>query len=84
MLKRNPNYTGNRPHHLNEIDFTPNVSQERSGRRDQGRQIDYSLDGAPPDQDRQLQARYGADSPAGRAGRQQYFIYPGEFSGTSP
>ena len=79
VLKRNPNYTGNRPHHLDEIDFTPNVSQERAVAEIKAGQIDYSLDGAPPDQDRQLQARYGTDSPAGRAGRQQYFIYPGPF-----
>ena len=81
VLKRNPNYTGNRPHHLNEIDFTPNVPQKQAVAEIKAGQIDYSLDGAPPDQDRQLQARYGADSPAGRAGRQQYFIYPGWWHG---
>jgi peptide/nickel transport system substrate-binding protein len=55
------------------------VSPERAVAEIKAGQIDYSLDGAPADQDRQLQARYGIDSPAGRAGRAQYFIYPGQF-----
>ena len=68
VLKRNPNYSGDRPHHLNEIDFTPNVPQKQAVAEIKAGQIDYSLDGAPPDQDRQLQARYGAEQP-GRQSR---------------
>jgi YVTN family beta-propeller protein len=73
VLKRNPNYTGSRPHHLDEIDFRPNVPQEQAVAEIAAGQADYSLDGAPRDQDGRLQARYGAASPAGRAGLQQYF-----------
>ena len=52
VLKRNPNYTGSRPHHFDEIDFRPNVPQERAVAEIEAGQADYSLDGAPPNRTR--------------------------------
>jgi YVTN family beta-propeller protein len=81
LLKRNPNYTGDRPHHLKAIAFIANVPSVEAVAEIKAGRVDYSLDGASTVNDGDLQARYGADSPAGRAGRQQYFIYPGVWHG---
>src|SRR6266540_1674447 len=39
-------------------------------------QADYAPDGIPPGTAARLTARYGAGSPAARAGRQRYFAEP--------
>jgi YVTN family beta-propeller protein len=76
VLKRNPNYGGARPHHLQEIDFTPNVPQAKALAEIEAGRVDYSLNGPPPDQAKRLAARYGPDSKAAKAGRQRYFVGP--------
>jgi YVTN family beta-propeller protein len=74
VLKRNPNYTGGRPHHLEEIDFTPNVPRTRATAEIEAGRIDYSIDGVPADQQTRLRSRYGPGSQAAKVGRQQYFV----------
>src|SRR3954449_5726112 len=47
VLKPNPNYHGPRPHHLAEIDFTPNTNQQTSFLQIDKGQADYDLYGTP-------------------------------------
>ncbi len=73
VLKRNPNYRGGRPHHLQEIDFTPGVPRAQAVAEIEAGRADYSLSSPPPDQAKRLRARYGPGSKAAKAGRQRYF-----------
>lgn len=76
IVKRNPNYTGPRPHRLAEIVFsspsafsTPlSIARVKAGAADYA--PDTLLSGSWPE----LNRRYGADSPAARAGHQRAFI----------
>jgi peptide/nickel transport system substrate-binding protein len=74
VLKRNPNYTGGRPHHLEEIDFTPYVPPKKAVSEIEAGRVDYSIDAVPPDQRTRLRSQYGPGSKAAKAGRQQYFV----------
>ncbi len=76
VLKRNPNYSGPRPRHAQEIDVQIGVGRTETVRDVEAGRVDYALDGIPPDQATRLTRRYGANSPAGKAGRQQYFVNP--------
>ena len=44
MLKRNPNYHGQRPHGLNEIDVSIGVPPDQSIREIEAGRADYTLD----------------------------------------
>ncbi len=77
VLKKNPNYTGNRPQNVDEIDFgqmtidqNPAVLELKSGT------IDYCPDCAPGAQTFALNQQYGAGSPSAKAGDQRFFITP--------
>jgi YVTN family beta-propeller protein len=76
VLKRNPNYGGGRPHRLQEIRVTVGVDKAESMRQIEAGSADYAIDGVPPEAVARLSARYGPESPAARAGRQQYFLNP--------
>jgi peptide/nickel transport system substrate-binding protein len=76
VLKRNPNYGGGRPHHLQEIRVTVGVDKAESVRQIEAGTADYAIDSVPPEAVVRLSARYGPGSPAARAGRQQYFLNP--------
>ena len=69
VLKRNPNYRGSRPHRLDRIELTVNVSPKRTDAEIQAGRVDYALDGPDPSDFRRLAARYGAGSPAARSGQ---------------
>jgi YVTN family beta-propeller protein len=73
VLRRNPNYTGPRPHRLREIVYTGGFSPQRSIARVVSGQTDYLPD--PPSKDK-LNGRYGLHSPAAQRGHQQLFINP--------
>jgi YVTN family beta-propeller protein len=77
VLKRNPNYTGDRPHRLQEIRVTIGVSPGQSIEQIEAGNTDYTLDyGLAAGAHARLASRYGPGSPAARAGRQRYFLSP--------
>jgi ABC-type transport system substrate-binding protein len=76
ILKRNPNYTGSRPHNLDRIIYTIGVPLEATALEVQKGQADYAADGLPPSVQSQLGRKFGAGSAAAKAGHQQYFVNP--------
>jgi len=76
VLKRNPNYHGDRPHHFDELVVAIGVDSTRALEEIETGKADYALDGLPRDAAPELQARYGPGSKAAKDGRQQYFINP--------
>jgi YVTN family beta-propeller protein len=83
VLRRNPNYSGPRPHRLAEISFTYGVREERAVAAVRAGRADYVelngpsfTQGAPARLRQRLIARYGPRSEAARAGRQQLFTQP--------
>jgi peptide/nickel transport system substrate-binding protein len=76
VLKRNPNYTGTRPHNLDRIVYTIGVPLEATSLEVQKGSADYAADGVAPSVHSQLGPKYGPGSPAAKAGHQQYFVNP--------
>jgi peptide/nickel transport system substrate-binding protein len=76
VLKRNPNYHGDRPHRLDEVVVTIGVSSSRALEEIEAGKADYAIDGVPRDAGPRLAARYGPGSRAAKHGHQQYFISP--------
>jgi peptide/nickel transport system substrate-binding protein len=76
ILKRNPNYTGSRPHNLNEIIYTVGVPLQASALEVEKGSADYAADGLPPAINSQLGTKYGPGSQAAKDGKQQYFVNP--------
>jgi peptide/nickel transport system substrate-binding protein len=76
VLTRNPNYAGSRPHVLERIEVSVNVSAARAISRVEAGKADYAIDGAVTSADaaRRLAQRYGTGSAAARAGRPRYFV----------
>jgi YVTN family beta-propeller protein len=75
VLKRNPNYRGPRPRRLAEIVYTGGLGAPQSIARVLAGQTDYAPDTVPSSASwAKLNRRYGAYSPAARAGHQQGFI----------
>jgi peptide/nickel transport system substrate-binding protein len=76
VLKKNPNYHGNRPRNVGEIDFTVGVDPDQSVLEIKQGKADYVADGVAPGQVASLLAQYGPDSSAAKQGKQQYFVNP--------
>jgi YVTN family beta-propeller protein len=77
VLKRNPNYHGQRPHGLNEIDVSIGVPPDQSIREIEAGRADYTLDyGLVPGVYARLARRYGPATRAASVGRQRYFLNP--------
>ena len=74
VLRENPNYTGDRPHHFDEIRYTIGLPLETIKLRIETGDAD--LGDIPPPAHAELGLRYGPGSPAAVAGRQRYFFYP--------
>jgi DNA-binding SARP family transcriptional activator/ABC-type transport system substrate-binding protein/streptogramin lyase len=76
VLRRNPNYAGDRPHRLDGIVFTFGISHAQTlADIDRGR-ADYALDGLSRAADQRLAVRFGPGSPAAQAGHERYFQAP--------
>jgi ABC-type transport system substrate-binding protein/class 3 adenylate cyclase/streptogramin lyase len=73
VLRRNPNYRGDRPHRLDEIVVTIGVNPARAVEQIEAGKVDYAVDGVGEAGPR-LKSAYGPGSKAAKAGRQQYFI----------
>jgi peptide/nickel transport system substrate-binding protein len=76
ILKRNPNYTGDRPHNLDRIIYTIGVPAEATSLEVQKGSADYAADGIPPSVHASLGSKFGPGSAAAKAGNQQYFVNP--------
>jgi YVTN family beta-propeller protein len=77
VLKRNPNYRGQRPHHLSEFHVSIGVSPDQSVREIEAGRADYTLDyGLVPGVYARLARRYGPATRAASVGRQRYFLNP--------
>ena len=73
VLRRNPNYRGDRPHRLDEIVITIGVDPARAVEQIEAGKVDYALDGVG-EAGARLRSAYGPGSEAAKAGHQQYFI----------
>jgi YVTN family beta-propeller protein len=76
VLKRNPNYVGNRPHRLDRIDLTFGVAKRKIDAQIEAGTADYAIDGVDATDAARLGSRYGPGSAAARSGRQRYFVNP--------
>jgi peptide/nickel transport system substrate-binding protein len=75
VLKKNPNYTGNRPAYADEIDYTQLTIDSNQGTLEaKNGQLDYINDAVVPAQQFQLNQQYGPSGTAG--GPQRFFITP--------
>jgi peptide/nickel transport system substrate-binding protein len=74
VLRRNPNYHGDRPHHLDQIVFAIGVDPSRALEEIEAGKADYAVDGLPREAGPRLESEYGPSSKAAKAGHQQYFI----------
>ena len=76
ILKRNPNYHGERPHRLDEIAVAIGVDSSQALAEVEAGTADYALDGLPRAAGPRLASRYGPRSKAAKEGHQQYFVSP--------
>jgi ABC-type transport system substrate-binding protein/DNA-binding SARP family transcriptional activator len=74
VLRRNPNYHGDRPRQFDEIVFELGVDSSRALREIEAGRADYALADLPRAAGPELLAAYGPGSKAAREGHQQYFI----------
>ena len=74
VLKRNPNYTGDRPQSFDEFRYTANVEQATSVLEIRSGRADYAADGIPPVSNAELGREFGPESDAADDGRQQFFV----------
>ena len=78
LLKRNPNYTGPRPHYLNQIDFTQMTLDKNQGTLElKNGQLDYCPDCVAFSQSFQLNQEFGpAGTSTKQTGNQRFFVTP--------
>jgi ABC-type oligopeptide transport system substrate-binding subunit len=76
VIKKNPNYNGDRTRNVDEIDYNVGVDQDQSVLEIKQGKADYVADGVAPGQISQLIAQFGPDSAAAKSDKQQYFINP--------
>jgi peptide/nickel transport system substrate-binding protein len=76
VLKKNPNYGGDRPQNLDRIIYTIGVTPQASLLEIKKGSADYAADGVPPTAHAELGPKYGPTSQAAKDGKQQYFVDP--------
>jgi ABC-type oligopeptide transport system substrate-binding subunit len=76
VLKRNPNYTGDRPHKLDEIVYAVGVNKAQSVLQIKSGQADYAADGITPASQNELGRTVGPDSDKNGSADQQLFVNP--------
>jgi peptide/nickel transport system substrate-binding protein len=75
VLKKNPNYTGDRVAYADEIDYTQLTIDSNQGTLEaKNGQLDYINDAVVPAQNAQLNAQYGPNGTSG--GPQRFFVTP--------
>jgi YVTN family beta-propeller protein len=76
LLKRNPNYAGNRPHRLDRVELTFGPARQTTDAQIEAGAVDNAIDGVDPADVAELAARYGPGSAAAKRGRQRFFVDP--------
>jgi ABC-type transport system substrate-binding protein len=76
LIKRNPNYAGDRPAYLDELSYQMGVNPDQAVLEIKQGNVDYLGDGVPPAQRAQLGREMGPDSPVAGTDRQQFFPNP--------
>jgi ABC-type transport system substrate-binding protein/class 3 adenylate cyclase len=76
VLRRNPNYHGDRPHRLDQIVVAIGVDPARALRQIEAGKTDNALNGIPSEAGPRLEAEYGPGSKAAKQGHQRYFVSP--------
>jgi YVTN family beta-propeller protein len=74
VLRRNPNYHGDRPHRLDQIVVSFGVDPARALQQIEAGTTDNALDGIPSGAGPRLEAEYGPGSKAAKQGHQRYFV----------
>jgi peptide/nickel transport system substrate-binding protein len=75
VLKKNPNYTGDRPAYADEIDYSQLTIDPNQGTLEaKSGELDYINDAVVPAQNAQLNAQYGPDGTDG--GPQRFYVTP--------
>jgi ABC-type transport system substrate-binding protein/class 3 adenylate cyclase len=74
ILRRNPNYHGERPRRLDQIVYAIGIGSSRALREIEAGKADYAVEGLPREAGPRLESQYGPGSDAAKAGHQQYFI----------
>jgi peptide/nickel transport system substrate-binding protein len=74
VLRRNPNYHGDRPHRLDQIVYEIGVDRSRALVEINAAKADYAAGGVPLEAGPGLKSAYGPGSKAAKAGHQQYFV----------
>jgi ABC-type oligopeptide transport system substrate-binding subunit len=76
VIKKNPNYNGDRTANVGEIDYRVGVDQDQSVLEIKQGKADYHADQVAPGAIAELLAQYGPASSAAKSGKQQYFVNP--------
>ena len=76
VLKRNPNYGGDRPANPDQIVYQVGTKPEQSVLLLKRGEADYIGDGLPPPANAELARDFGPGSQAAKEGKQQYFVNP--------
>jgi peptide/nickel transport system substrate-binding protein len=76
IIKRNPNYTGDRPAFPDEIQYQMGVEPDQAVLEVKQGNADYIGDGTPPAQNAELGSTLGPDSPVNGTDKQQFFVNP--------
>jgi ABC-type transport system substrate-binding protein len=74
VLRRNPNYHGDRPRRLTQMVYAIGVDHSRALEEIKAAKADYAGDGVSGEAGPGLKSAYGPGSKAAKAGHQQYFI----------
>jgi peptide/nickel transport system substrate-binding protein len=75
VLRPNPNYAGPRPHRPDAIRVTLGTGEAGTLTRVEAGEVDYVPGVTIPARARRLEKRYGAGSPAAKAGAQRVFVH---------
>jgi len=76
IIKRNPNYKGDRPAFVDEIQYQMGVDPDQAVLEVKQGNADYIGDGTPPAQNAELGSTLGPDSPVNGTDKQQFFVNP--------
>jgi ABC-type transport system substrate-binding protein len=76
VIKRNPNYTGDRPAYVDEIRYQMGVDPDQAVLEIKQGNADYLGDGPPPAQNAELGATVGPDSPVANTDKQMFHVNP--------
>ena len=76
VLKRNPNYTGDRVRHLDEIVYDIGAEPRQTLLQIKRGEVDYAADILPPSSHADLYREWGPGSENAKQGKQRYFVNP--------